>query len=33
MEQIDDDEDHDTRRQPLIFDLWQRRPVPPGFRE
>lgn len=33
MEQIEDDEDHDTRRQPLIFDLWQHKTVPPGFRE
>ncbi len=33
MEAIWDDEDHDTRRQPLIFDLWQHKPVPPGFRE
>lgn len=33
MERIEDDEDHDTRRQPLIFDLWQQKPPPPGFRE
>jgi catechol 2,3-dioxygenase-like lactoylglutathione lyase family enzyme len=33
MEQIEDDEDHDTRRQPLIFDLWGQRTVPQGFRE
>jgi len=33
MEQIEDDEDHDKRRQPLIFDLWQHKAVPPGFRE
>lgn len=33
MEQIEDDEDHDTRRQPHVFDLWQQKPPPPGFRE
>ncbi len=33
MEQIEDDEDHDDRRQPLIFDLWQHKSTPPGFRE
>lgn len=33
MEQIEDDEDHDTRRQPPFFDLWQQKPTPPGFRE
>lgn len=33
MEAIPDDEDHDGRRQPLIFDLWRRQPPPPGFRD
>jgi len=33
MEQIDDDEDHDTRRQPVVFDLWHHSPPPPGFRD
>jgi catechol 2,3-dioxygenase-like lactoylglutathione lyase family enzyme len=33
METIEDDEDHDTRRQPLRFDLWQQKPPPPGFRD
>ena len=33
MERIEDDEDHDTRRQPLRFDLWQQKPPPPSFRE
>jgi catechol 2,3-dioxygenase-like lactoylglutathione lyase family enzyme len=33
MEQIPDDEDHETRRQPPLFDLWRRQPVPEGFRE
>ncbi len=33
MEQIEDDEDHDTRRQPLRFDLWQQKPPPPGYRD
>jgi catechol 2,3-dioxygenase-like lactoylglutathione lyase family enzyme len=33
MEQIWDDEDHEARRQPHVFDLWQQKPPPPGFRE
>lgn len=33
MEQIWDDEDHEARRQPRVFDLWQQKPPPPGFRE
>lgn len=33
MELIEDDEDHDGRRQPLVFDLWRQSPPPPGFRE
>ncbi len=33
MEMIDDDEDHDERRQPVIFDLWHQSPPPPGFRD
>ncbi len=33
MEAIDDDEDHDTRRQPVVFDLWHQSPPPPGFRD
>lgn len=33
MEAIDDDEDHDTRRQPVVFDLWHRTPPPPGYRD
>jgi catechol 2,3-dioxygenase-like lactoylglutathione lyase family enzyme len=33
MELIDDDEDHDERRQPVVFDLWHQSPPPPGFRD
>lgn len=33
MERIEDDEDHDTRRQPVMFDLWHQKPPPPGFRD
>ncbi len=33
LEHIEDDEDHDTRRQPLRFDLWQQKPPPAGFRD
>jgi catechol 2,3-dioxygenase-like lactoylglutathione lyase family enzyme len=33
METIADDEDHDARRQPVLFDLWRQSPPPPGFRE
>jgi 2,3-dihydroxy-p-cumate/2,3-dihydroxybenzoate 3,4-dioxygenase len=33
MEPIGDDEDHDTRRQPVVFDLWRHSPPPPGFRD
>lgn len=33
MEQIWDDEDHEDRRHPHVFDLWQQKPPPPGFRE
>jgi catechol 2,3-dioxygenase-like lactoylglutathione lyase family enzyme len=33
MDQIGDDEDHDTRRQPVIFDLWHQSAPPPGFRD
>lgn len=33
MEQIPDDDDHDDRRQPLMFDLWHRTPPPAGFRD
>ncbi len=33
MEIIDDDEDHDQRRQPVVFDLWHQSPPPPGFRD
>jgi catechol 2,3-dioxygenase-like lactoylglutathione lyase family enzyme len=33
MEQILDDEDHENRRQPPLFDLWRRQPVPADFRE
>ncbi len=33
MEVIEDDEDHEARRQPIIFDLWHQSPPPPGFRD
>jgi catechol 2,3-dioxygenase-like lactoylglutathione lyase family enzyme len=33
MEQIWDDDDHDARRQPPVFDLWRRTPPPAGFRD
>ena len=33
MEAIVDDADHETRRQPLVFDLWHQAPPPAGFRE
>lgn len=33
MEAIEDDEDHEDRRQPVVFDLWHQTPPPPGFRE
>ncbi len=33
METIMDDEHHETRRQPVVFDLWHQSPPPPGFRD
>ncbi len=33
MEAFEDDEDHDTRRQPVVFDLWHQSPPPQGFRD
>lgn len=33
MEQIGGDEDHQTRRQPVVFDLWRQSPPPAGFRD
>lgn len=33
LEQIPDDEDHVERRQPIVFDRWQQKPPPPGFRD
>ncbi|MDR7481999.1 MAG: VOC family protein [Armatimonadota bacterium] len=33
METIADDEDHEARRQPVVFDLWRQSGPPAGFRE
>lgn len=33
MEHLPDDDDHDRRRQPLVFDLWHGGKPPEGFRD